>query len=67
MSDAGSVGDRELDKLIAEITVDAYDEDEQLMGFENAFDEEVASRFRALLSARMSRACQWDAATGAAS
>lgn len=41
MSDAGSVGDRGLDELIAEITVDAYDEDEQLMGFENAFDEEV--------------------------
>ena len=29
----------ELDELIADITVDAYDEDEALMGFENAFDE----------------------------
>ena len=31
--------DSALDRLIEEITVDAYDEDEQLMGFENAFDE----------------------------
>lgn len=31
--------DAELDALIEEITVDAYDRDEQLMGFENAFDE----------------------------
>ena len=31
----------ELDELIAEITVDAYDEEEQLMGFENAFDEDA--------------------------
>ena len=31
--------DTELDSLIEEITVDAHDEDEQLMGFENAFDE----------------------------
>lgn len=31
--------DFELDSLIAEITVDCYDEDEALMGFENAFDE----------------------------
>jgi ribosome recycling factor len=29
----------ELDALIDEITVDCYDEDEQLMGFENAFDD----------------------------
>jgi len=29
----------ELDSMIEEITVDCYDEDEQLMGFENAFDE----------------------------
>ena len=29
--------DPELDALIEEITVDCYDEDEQLMGFENAF------------------------------
>jgi hypothetical protein len=31
--------DSDLDQLIEEITVDAYDQDEQLMGFENAFDE----------------------------
>jgi hypothetical protein len=31
--------DPDLDSLIEEITIDAYDEDEQLMGFENAFDE----------------------------
>jgi len=31
--------DPELDSLIAEITVDCYDEDEALTGFENAFDE----------------------------
>ena len=30
---------RDLDELIDEITVDCYDEDEQLQGFENAFDE----------------------------
>jgi len=31
--------DHDLDTLIWEITVDCHDEDEQLMGFENAFDE----------------------------
>jgi len=31
--------DPELDELIDDITVDAYDHDEALMGFENAFDE----------------------------
>ncbi|MBA3840504.1 MAG: hypothetical protein H0X55_09475 [Thermoleophilaceae bacterium] len=31
--------DPELDDLIAETTVDCYDEDEGLIGFENAFDE----------------------------
>jgi hypothetical protein len=31
--------DSDLDRLIDEITVDAYDQDKQLMGFENAFDE----------------------------
>ncbi len=31
--------DPELDSLIAEITVDCYDEDEQLMGFAGAFEE----------------------------
>ena len=33
--------DRDLDALIEEITVDAYDEDEQLQGFVNAFDEDA--------------------------
>ncbi|HEY5343638.1 MAG TPA: calcium-binding protein [Solirubrobacteraceae bacterium] len=32
----------ELDALIEEITVDAHDEDEQLMFFENAFDEDAS-------------------------
>jgi hypothetical protein len=32
----------ELDALIEEITADAHDEDEQLMGFENAFDEDAS-------------------------
>lgn len=31
--------DPELDELIDEITVDAHDHDEALIGFENAFDE----------------------------
>ncbi len=31
----------ELDRLIAEITIDAYDEDEALQAFENAFDEDA--------------------------
>ena len=31
--------DPELDSLIAEITVDCHDEDEQLMGFAAAFEE----------------------------
>jgi hypothetical protein len=29
----------ELDNLISEITVDCHDEDKQLIGFENAFDD----------------------------
>jgi len=33
--------DTDLDDLIAEITIDCYDEDEQLQGFENAFDEDA--------------------------
>jgi hypothetical protein len=36
---ATSRTDPELDNLIDEITVDCHDEDEQLMGFANAFDE----------------------------
>ncbi|MCA1677787.1 MAG: hypothetical protein LC777_01975 [Actinobacteria bacterium] len=35
-----SRADSELDELIADAIVDAYDQDEALMGFENAFDEE---------------------------
>ena len=33
--------DPELDDLISEITTDCYNEDEELTGFENAFDEEA--------------------------
>lgn len=33
--------DSELDSLVAEITVDCYDQDEQLTAFENAFDEDA--------------------------
>ena len=33
--------DPELDSLIAEITVDCYDEEEQLTAFENAFDQDA--------------------------
>lgn len=31
--------DPELDELIADILIDAYDHDEALIGFENAFDQ----------------------------
>jgi hypothetical protein len=34
--------DAELDSLIDEITVDCHDEDEQLTGFEAAFDEDAS-------------------------
>jgi hypothetical protein len=34
--------DPELDSLIAEITIDCYDEDEALSAFENAFDEQAS-------------------------
>jgi hypothetical protein len=34
-------GDPELDSLIEEITVDCYNEDEQLTAFENAFYEAI--------------------------
>ena len=33
--------DPDLDNMIDEITIDAHDEDEQLTGFENAFDEDA--------------------------
>lgn len=32
----------DLDDLIADITVDCYDDDEALMGFEVAFDDQVS-------------------------
>jgi len=31
--------EHDLDELISEITTDCYNDDEELMGFENAFDE----------------------------
>ncbi len=34
--------DPELDSLVAEITIDCYDEDEALSAFENAFDEKAS-------------------------
>jgi hypothetical protein len=34
--------DPDLDELIAEITTDCNDEDEELVGFESAFDEQAA-------------------------
>jgi hypothetical protein len=37
----GRRDDPGLDDLISEITIDCYNEDEELMGFENAFDEEA--------------------------
>ena len=40
--DHTSQADPELDSLIAEITIDCYDEDEALSAFENAFDEEAS-------------------------
>jgi hypothetical protein len=33
--------DRDLDELISEITTDCYNDDEELMGFENAFEEQA--------------------------
>jgi len=38
---AARKADSDLDRLIEEIIVDANNEDEQLMSFENAFDEEA--------------------------
>jgi hypothetical protein len=37
--------DPDLDNLIEEITVDSHDEDEQLMGFEAAFDQDATFPF----------------------
>jgi hypothetical protein len=50
--------DPELDDLIEEITVDTYDEHEQLTGFENAFDEDANSHAPAPLSASRSTCSQ---------
>ena len=36
-----SQADPELDRLIAEITIDCYDDDEALSAFESAFDDEA--------------------------
>ena len=47
--------DADLDALIDEITVDAHDEDEQLMGVENAFDRTPASHATPPSSAKKSR------------
>jgi hypothetical protein len=47
--------DPELDDLIDEITVDAHDIDEQLMGFEAAFDEDANLPSPAPWSVRKSR------------
>lgn len=41
MANGSSATDRELDELIAEITVDANGEDEALAGFEVAFDNDI--------------------------
>ena len=38
---ASRPADRELDSLIDDITIDCYDEDEALTGFEAAFDEDA--------------------------
>jgi hypothetical protein len=47
--------DPELDNLIAEITIDCYDEDEVLSAFENAFDEQAHFPVPRPSSARTSR------------
>lgn len=36
-----SSSDADLDTLIADITVDCYHDDEEMMGFENAFDDQA--------------------------
>ena len=44
-----SRADPELDSLIAEITVDCYNDDEALTAFENAFDEAASFPIPALV------------------
>ena len=43
---ATKTSDAELDSLIEEATVDAYDESEQIMGFHNMFDENLEMPFK---------------------
>jgi hypothetical protein len=38
---ARQISNRDLDELISEITTDCYNDDEELMGFENAFEEQA--------------------------
>jgi len=58
--------DPELDDLIAEIIIDAYDEDEALIGFENASTKQTASPVQAPPSARTSKSCPSPPPTAAA-
>ena len=55
-----------LDELIDEITVDCYDEDEQLQGFENACDETEAFPCQGPSSANAWTSSASDSATAAA-
>ena len=50
-----SQADPELDSLIAEITIDCYDENEALSAFENAFDEESSFPIPAVVVGRRRR------------
>jgi hypothetical protein len=59
--------DPELNNLIDEIIVDSHDEDEQLMGFEAAFDEDASFPCRAPSSARKWRSSPSAEATTVAS
>lgn len=47
----------ELDSLIEEITIDCYDQDEQLQGFENAFDEDATFPCRGLVIGEEFKSC----------
>ena len=50
---------KELDALIEEVTVDAYNDSEQLTAFETAFDGSRTSLATAPSSARRSRYYHW--------
>jgi hypothetical protein len=41
----GELGKAELDAMVADATVDAHDEDEQLAGFHDVFEEHLAVPF----------------------